>query len=103
MPAPTTIVGLGRPARPPGVPIAAPAFVRIRVGLDRAAWLSAATVVCGLAVCALLGPFGYGWVALALLLTVLAAALVGWGFARARRGAGAAARSATSSITSVTS
>jgi MFS family permease len=39
-----------------------------RVGLDRAAWLSAAAVVLGLAVYALLGGFGYVWVAVALVL-----------------------------------
>lgn len=39
-----------------------------RVGLERAAGLSAAAVVFGLAVYALLGRAGYGWVALALVL-----------------------------------
>jgi len=39
-----------------------------RVGFDRAAWLSAATVVFGLAVYAVLGRFGYVWVAIALVL-----------------------------------
>jgi MFS family permease len=39
-----------------------------RVGLDRAAWMSAATVVVGLAVYALLGTLSYPWVALALAL-----------------------------------
>ena len=39
-----------------------------RFGLDRAASLSAAAVVVGLAVFALLGGLGYGWVALALVL-----------------------------------
>lgn len=39
-----------------------------RVGLDRAAWLSAAAVVVGLAVYSLLSRFGYMWVAVALVL-----------------------------------
>jgi MFS family permease len=39
-----------------------------RVGLDRAAWLSATAVVCGLAVYAVLGSFGYVWIAIALVL-----------------------------------
>jgi hypothetical protein len=39
-----------------------------RVGMDRAASISAAAVVVGLAVFALLGGLGYGWVALALVL-----------------------------------
>ncbi len=39
-----------------------------RVGLDRAAWLSAATVVLGLAVYGLLSRYGYVWVAVALVL-----------------------------------
>jgi len=39
-----------------------------RVGLDRAAWLSAAAVVVGLAVYSLLSRFGYAWVAVALVL-----------------------------------
>jgi MFS family permease len=42
-------------------------FVR-RVGLDAAAWLSATAVVLGLAVFAVLGDLGYGWIALALVL-----------------------------------
>lgn len=37
-----------------------------RVGLTRAAWLSAVAVVCGLAVYGLLSHLGYGWIALAL-------------------------------------
>jgi MFS family permease len=37
-------------------------------GFDRAAWMSAAAVVAGLAVYAGLGSFGYGWIALALVL-----------------------------------
>jgi len=39
-----------------------------RVGFDRAAWLSAAAVVVGLAVYSLLSSFGYMWVAIALVL-----------------------------------
>ena len=39
-----------------------------RVGFDRAAWLSAAAVVFGLAVYAVLGSFGYLWIAIALVL-----------------------------------
>ncbi|PRX58930.1 MFS transporter [Nonomuraea fuscirosea] len=52
------------------------AFVR-RAGLDRAAWLSATAVVGGLAVYALLGRLGYGWVALALVLTAAGMRVVG--------------------------
>ncbi|MFJ3234045.1 MFS transporter [Streptomyces sp. NPDC086787] len=48
-----------------------------RVGLDRAAWLSAASVVCGLAVYGLLGRFGYVWVALALVLVAAGMRVVG--------------------------
>ncbi|MFD6422601.1 MFS transporter [Streptomyces sp. NPDC060198] len=51
--------------------VAGGAFVRPfveRAGLERAAWLSASAVVAGLAVYALLGGYGYGWVALALVL-----------------------------------
>ncbi|NEA45692.1 MFS transporter [Streptomyces sp. SID10815] len=51
-------------------------FVR-RAGLDRAAWLSAAAVVSGLAVYASLGRFGYGWVALALVLVAAGMRVVG--------------------------
>ncbi|NED77058.1 MFS transporter [Streptomyces sp. SID9944] len=51
-------------------------FVR-RAGLDRAAWLSAAAVVCGLAVYASLGRFGYVWVALALVLVAAGMRVVG--------------------------
>lgn len=51
-------------------------FVK-RVGLDRAAWLSAAAVVCGLAVYSLLGGFGYGWVAVALVLVAAGMRVVG--------------------------
>jgi len=39
-----------------------------RVGLDRAAWLSAASVVVGLAVFGTLSTFGYVWIAIALVL-----------------------------------
>lgn len=39
-----------------------------RLGLERVAWLSAIAVVVGLAVYAVLGDLGYGWVALALVL-----------------------------------
>jgi hypothetical protein len=39
-----------------------------KVGFDRAAWLSAVATVAGLAVYAVLGRAGYGWVALALVL-----------------------------------
>jgi hypothetical protein len=48
-----------------------------RVGLDRAAWLSAAAVVFGLAVYALLSSFGYVWVALALVLVAAGMRVVG--------------------------
>ena len=48
-----------------------------RVGLDRAAWLSAAAVVLGLAVYALLGGFGYAWVAIALVLEAAGMRVVG--------------------------
>ena len=51
-------------------------FVR-RVGLDRAAWLSAAAVVAGLAVYGLLGGFGYVWVAIALVLVAAGMRVVG--------------------------
>jgi MFS family permease len=39
-----------------------------RIGLDRAAWISAAWVVAGLAVFGLLSSFGYVWIAIALVL-----------------------------------
>jgi MFS family permease len=39
-----------------------------RLGFDRAAWMSAASVVAGLAVYALLGRAGYAWIAVALVL-----------------------------------
>ncbi|MEU3459590.1 MFS transporter [Streptomyces sp. NPDC006733] len=48
-----------------------------RVGLDRAAWLSAAAVVCGLAVYSLLNGFGYVWVAIALALVAAGMRVVG--------------------------
>jgi MFS family permease len=48
-----------------------------RVGLDRAAWLSAAAVVVGLAVYSLLSSFGYVWVALALALVAAGMRVVG--------------------------
>jgi hypothetical protein len=48
-----------------------------RVGLDRAAWLSATAVVSGLAVYALLGRFGYVWVAIALVLVAAGMRVVG--------------------------
>jgi MFS family permease len=51
-------------------------FVR-RVGLEHAAWSSAVAVVAGLAVFALLGSRGYGWVALALLLVAAGMRVVG--------------------------
>ena len=51
-------------------------FVK-RVGLDRAAWISAAAVVCGLAVYGLLSHLGYAWVALALVLEAAGMRVVG--------------------------
>ncbi|WP_436533167.1 MFS transporter [Actinoplanes sp. HUAS TT8] len=48
-----------------------------RVGLDRAAWLSAAAIVSGLAVYGLLSRFGYVWVALALILVAAGMRVVG--------------------------
>lgn len=48
-----------------------------RAGLDRAAFLSAGAVVAGLAVYAVLGRLGYGWVALALVLVALGMRVVG--------------------------
>ncbi len=47
------------------------------VGLDRAGWLSAATVVLGLAVYGLLSNFGYVWVAIALVLEAAGMRVVG--------------------------
>ncbi|MCX5207989.1 MFS transporter [Kitasatospora sp. NBC_00240] len=51
-------------------------FVR-RVGLDRAARLSATAVVAGLAVYSLLGRFGYLWVAIALVLVAAGMRVLG--------------------------
>ncbi|MFD9003024.1 MFS transporter [Streptomyces sp. NPDC059582] len=48
-----------------------------RVGLERAAWLSASAVVSGLAVYALLGRFGYVWVVAALVLVAAGMRVVG--------------------------
>jgi MFS family permease len=48
-----------------------------RVGLDRAAWISAAAVVAGLAVFALFGRFGYPWVLVALVLVAAGMRVVG--------------------------
>jgi MFS family permease len=48
-----------------------------RVGLDKAAWLSAAAIVVGLAVFALFSRYGYGWVALALVLEAAGIRVVG--------------------------
>ncbi|MEV6907744.1 MFS transporter [Amycolatopsis sp. NPDC051071] len=48
-----------------------------RAGLDKAAWLSAGAVVCGLAVYGLLGRLGYVWVALALVLVAAGMRVVG--------------------------
>ena len=48
-----------------------------RVGLDRAAWLSAAAVVLGLAVYGLLSNLGYGWVAVSLVLVAAGMRVVG--------------------------
>ena len=48
-----------------------------RVGLERAAWLSAVAVVAGLAVYSLLGSFGYAWVAIALVLVAAGMRVVG--------------------------
>jgi hypothetical protein len=84
---PTLTVG-GRPrcggrrttARSARVLVAGGAFVNPfvqRVGLERAAWLSAATVVFGLAVYGLLSRFGYVWVAIALVLVAAGMRVVG--------------------------
>ena len=51
-------------------------FVR-RVGMERAAWMSAAAVVAGLAVYAVLGRLGYGWIAVALVLVAAGIRVVG--------------------------
>ncbi len=48
-----------------------------RLGMGRAAWLSAAAVVCGLAVFGLLSRFGYVWVAVALVLVAAGMRVVG--------------------------
>lgn len=48
-----------------------------RVGLDRAAWLSAVAVVAGLAVYTGMGRFGYPWVALALVVEAAGLRVVG--------------------------
>ncbi|MEV5752698.1 MFS transporter [Actinoallomurus sp. NPDC052308] len=60
--------------------IAGSAFVNPfvqRVGLDRAAWISAAAVVSGLAVYGLLSRFGYLWVAIALVIVAAGMRVVG--------------------------
>ncbi len=51
-------------------------FVR-RVGMERAAWISAATVVVGLAVYGVAGVLGYVWVAIALALVAAGLRVVG--------------------------
>jgi len=48
-----------------------------RVGLANAAWMSATSVVAGLAVFAAFGRFGYGWVLLALVLVAAGMRVVG--------------------------
>ncbi|KJC62987.1 MFS transporter [Agreia bicolorata] len=48
-----------------------------KVGLDRAAFASAAAVVSGLAVFGLLGRFGYGWILVALVLVAAGMRVVG--------------------------
>ncbi|GAA1483295.1 MFS transporter [Brachybacterium fresconis] len=48
-----------------------------KLGLDRAAWLSASAVVVGLAVYALLGRVGYVWIAVALVLVAAGMRVVG--------------------------
>lgn len=48
-----------------------------RVGLERAAWLSASAVVIGLAVYGLLGSFGYAWLAISLVLVAAGMRVVG--------------------------
>ncbi len=48
-----------------------------RVGIGRAAWLGAVSVVCGLAVYSLLSSFGYVWVAIALVLVAAGMRIVG--------------------------
>ncbi|MFI5911477.1 MFS transporter [Dactylosporangium sp. NPDC051541] len=51
-------------------------FVK-RVGLERAAWLSAAAVVAGLAFYSVLGRYGYVWVAISLILMAAGIRVVG--------------------------
>jgi Na+-transporting methylmalonyl-CoA/oxaloacetate decarboxylase gamma subunit len=51
-------------------------FVR-KLGLGRAAWISAAAVVLGLAVFGLFSRFGYGWVLVALVLVAAGMRVVG--------------------------
>ncbi|RSN19584.1 MFS transporter [Streptomyces sp. WAC 05977] len=48
-----------------------------RVGLTKAAWLSAAAVVCGLAVYTVFGGLGYVWIAVALVLVAAGMRVVG--------------------------
>ncbi|MGK4591468.1 MFS transporter [Amycolatopsis sp. w19] len=48
-----------------------------RVGLIKAAWLSAAAVVCGLAVYTVFGGLGYAWIAVALVLVAAGMRVVG--------------------------
>ncbi|ALG15164.1 multidrug transporter [Kibdelosporangium phytohabitans] len=48
-----------------------------RVGLVKAAWLSASAVVCGLAVYTAFGRIGYAWIALALVLVAAGMRVVG--------------------------
>lgn len=48
-----------------------------RIGLDRAAWISATVVVVGLATYALFGQLGYGWIALSLALVAAGMRIVG--------------------------
>lgn len=48
-----------------------------RLGLDRTAWVSATAVVCGLAIYALFGRFGYPWIALSLVLIAAGMRMVG--------------------------
>ncbi|OKK00981.1 MFS transporter [Amycolatopsis sp. CB00013] len=48
-----------------------------RVGLTKAAWLSAAAVVCGLAVYTVFGGLGYAWIAVALALVAAGMRVVG--------------------------
>jgi len=51
-------------------------FVK-KVGMERAAWISSLAVVAGLAVFAVLGRFGYGWILLALVLVAAGLRVVG--------------------------